>query len=602
MKKQSFIYSQFLQDKKVIVFDLDGTLTKSKKNLDAAMAGLLCQLLDKKVVAVIGGAAFGQFQNQFLSFLKCQSETFKILFLFPTSGASFYRWEDKGWQKVYEEKLTANEKNKIEKAFQRALEEILYKHPSKVYGEIMEDRGSQITFSALGQEAPLKAKKQWSKTSDRRQEIKKALEHFLPEFEVRLGGLTSIDVTRRGIDKAYGIRQIVKYLKVRKDDLLFVGDALYEGGNDFPVKKEGVETVTVTGPAETKKLVKFILKGFSSVRTKKTKAIILTRSLKNPIIAPNKANGWEAWQTFNPGVVLLDDKVHFLYRAIGEDGVSRLGYAVSSDGLTIDERLPHPAYEHKTKEKVFTVFSYLSGGSWGGAEDPRLVRVENEDILYMTYTACDGGLCVGLTAIKVDDFLNKKWRWKPPVLISPPGEVHKNWLIFPEKINGQYAIIHSLKPDIQIEYVDSLDFDGNTYIKSSCHGGPRKGCWDKWVRGAGAPPIKTKYGWLLFYHAMDNDWSKYKVGAMLLDLHDPTKILRRAKEPVLEPEEFYENSGVKPGIVYVSGAVVKDESLLVYYGGADNYVCVAHANLNKFLAALIKDGRPKLKLKTLKTK
>ncbi|MDO8469901.1 MAG: glycosidase [bacterium] len=326
---------------------------------------------------------------------------------------------------------------------------------------------------------------------------------------------------------------------------------------------------------------------------------VLVRPEQNPIISPRSENGWEAWQTFNPGVILLDGKIHFLYRAIGKDGVSRLGYAVSHDGFTIDERLAYPVYEHKTGGRTFGIYSFFSGGSWGGSEDPRLVRVDGEDVLYMAYTACDNGLRVGLTSIKVDDFINKKWKWTPPVLISPPGEVHKNWLIFPEKINGKYAILHSIKPNIQIEYVDGLEFADNDYINSFHGGEPRKGCWDKWLRGAGAPPLKTRDGWLLFYHAMDNDWSKYKVGAMLLDLTDPTKILRRSKEPVLEPKESYENSGYKPGVVYVSGAVVKDGNLMVYYGGADNYVCVAYANLDEFLEALKKEVKPKLKLKTL---
>jgi predicted GH43/DUF377 family glycosyl hydrolase len=334
--------------------------------------------------------------------------------------------------------------------------------------------------------------------------------------------------------------------------------------------------------------------------------IALVRLEQNPIISPRPENGWEAWQTFNPGVILLNDKIHFLYRAIGQDGVSRLGYATSSDGFTIDERLPYSVYEHrdnnKLKKPVFNIYSYFSGGSFSGSEDPRLTRVDNEDVLYVTYTACDNGLRVSLTSIKIDDFLDKKWKWKPPVLISAPNEVHKNWLIFPEKINGKYAILHSIRPNIQIEYVDSLEFDNKTYIKSFHGGEPQKGCWDKWLRGAGAPPLKTKEGWLLFYHAMDNDWSKYKVGAALLDLNDPTKILYRAKEPVLEPEELYENNGYKPGVIYVSGAIIKDENLLVYYGCSDNYVGVAYANLDKFLEALKKETKPKLKLKTMKKK
>lgn len=330
---------------------------------------------------------------------------------------------------------------------------------------------------------------------------------------------------------------------------------------------------------------------------------VLVRMKQNPIILPRQENGWEAWQTFNPGVVLLNNKVHFLYRAIGEDSVSRFGYAFSDNGLAIDERLPYPIYEHRKGEKRrFNIYSYLSGGSWGGSEDPRLVHIEKEGVLYMTYTACDNGLRVGLTSIKVDDFLNKKWKWKPSVLISPPGEIHKNWLIFPEKINGKYAILHSIKPNVQIEYLETLDFNDHNHINSFHGGGLRKGCWDKWIRGAGAPPLKTKDGWLLFYHAMDDDWGKYKVGAMLLDLNDPMKILRRAKEPVLSPEESYENGGYKPGVVYVSGAVIKDGNLLVYYGCSDSFVSVAYANLNKFLEALKTETKPKLKLKTLKEK
>lgn len=347
--------------------------------------------------------------------------------------------------------------------------------------------------------------------------------------------------------------------------------------------------------------LKNAVRAIKPVKKKKPASpLVLTRSEENPIISPKPENAWEAWQTFNPGVILIDNKVHFFYRAIGEDGISRLGYAVSSDGFTIDERLAYPAYEHEVGERTFNIFSYFSGGSFGGAEDPRPVRVDEEDLLYMTYTACDNGLRVALTSIKLEDFLKKEWKWKKSALISPPGEVHKNWLIFPEKINGKYAILHSIKPNIQIEYVGSLEFDNTEYINSFHGGGPQKRCWDKWLRGAGAPPIKTPVGWLLFYHAMDNDWSKYKVGAMLLDLKDPTKVLYRAKEPVLEPSEDYENNGYKGGVVYVSGAIIKDGNVLVYYGAADSYVGVAYASLDEFLSALMQDKKPTLSVRQLK--
>src|SRR3989344_3964885 len=238
---------------------------------------------------------------------------------------------------------------------------------------------------------------------------------------------------------------------------------------------------------------------------------IFTKFSGNPIIKPLSGDSWESWQTFNPGAVLLNDGVHFLYRAIGADGMSRLGYASSKDGFVVDERLRHPAYEHSTHKKPsFNVYSLLSGGSWGGCEDPRLTRVDNEDVLYMTYTAATGGLGVALTSIKINDFLNKKWGWKHPVLISPPWQVHKNWVIFPEKINSKYAILHGINPEILITYVGSLDFDDSfEYIESYYDGKFKKrGSWDGWVRGVGPPPIKTDYGWLVFYHAMANgDWS-----------------------------------------------------------------------------------------------
>ena len=333
---------------------------------------------------------------------------------------------------------------------------------------------------------------------------------------------------------------------------------------------------------------------------KSTHKTLFTKPQENPIISPKTENSWESWQTFNPGVILLDGKIHFLYRAMGEDGVSRLGYAASSDGLHIEERLPEPVYTHEFQERSFNIFSYLSGGGWGGSEDPRLVRVGEEENLYMIYTACgDGELRVALTSIKMRDFLNKKWKWQKPFIISPPGQVHKNWVLFPEKIKGRYAILHSVNPEISIEYLDNLEFEDTKHIYRQHGGKLRKNCWDNWVRGAGPPPVKTKYGWLLFYHALnDKDFGKYKVGAMLLDLRDPAKILHRSKKPVLEPEENYENNGAKPGIVYMSGAVVKDEELLTYYGGADNYVCVAHANLDEFLESLIKEKNPRLKTKT----
>ncbi len=335
---------------------------------------------------------------------------------------------------------------------------------------------------------------------------------------------------------------------------------------------------------------------------KKTDFVPLNRYDKNPIILPNEQNSWEAWRTFNPGVVLLDGKVCFLYRAIGSDWVSRLGYADSEDGFLINTRIPYPVYRHEESEGRFSIYSFASGGGWGGAEDPRIVKVGGDDRLYITYVTLNEGIRVVLTSIREDDFLNKRWRWRKPVLISPPGEMHKNWVIFPEKIKGKYAILHSVNPEIKIEYLDSLDFGKNDFIKSSFGGPKRKGVWDNWVRGAGPPPLKTKYGWLLLYHAVSEGEGRYKVGAMLLDLDDPTKVICRSKAPVLIPEEAYENDGYKTGVVYASGAIVKNNNIIVYYGGSDNYVCAASAPLDEFLESLKKGAKPSLKKRRLRAK
>lgn len=377
-------------------------------------------------------------------------------------------------------------------------------------------------------------------------------------------------------------------------------------------KKSGIwvseSAKTIREKTSTKKIVKKALP-VKTVR-KIVKTVIeegkrenqLIKSEFNPIISPNEENDWESWQTFNPGAVLLDDKTHFFYRAIGSDGISRLGYAVSNDGVKVDERLPYPIYEHnRGRHQHMSAAAFASGWGFGGAEDPRVTLVEGDDRLYMTYTACDNDLRVGLTSIKLADLLKRKWDWKTPILISPPGQTNKNWVLFPEKINGKYAILHSISPEIGISYFDDLDFESGTFIKSNFNGKVTKksgALWECYVRGVGASPIKTPYGWLILYHALENgDSGKYKVGAMLLDLKDPEKIRFRSKNPILEPVESYENEGFKSGIVYVTGVIENEGKIMVYYGGADSYVNVAYADTEDFLQNLMKDKKTKWKTK-----
>ena len=239
--------------KKIICFDLDGTLTESKTDIDSEMVDLLAQLQKIKKVAVIGGASFKQFQKQFLSHLNY----FENLFILPTSGASFYKYENNNWTPIYQLKLTLPEKTKIFEAFEKTFKDINYRHPAKTYGEIIEDRECEVVFSTLGQKAPLAER--LALKYDRRSEIVEVLQRYLPKFKISLSGVNSIDVTRTGIDKGYAIEQMEKYFKVSKEEMMFVGDAIYEGRNDYAVVRTGINTVKVTGPAATKKFIKYLL-------------------------------------------------------------------------------------------------------------------------------------------------------------------------------------------------------------------------------------------------------------------------------------------------------------------------------------------------------
>ncbi len=315
--------------------------------------------------------------------------------------------------------------------------------------------------------------------------------------------------------------------------------------------------------------------------------MIFQKASNNPILRSNPKNSWESVTVFNPAAIYLQNKVHIVYRAIGQSYVSVLGYAQSNDGINIDYRSFDPVFLAKyfsEWEHERVIYPYASGGSWIGSEDPRLTQIDNT--IYMTYTAWDGYNAPGvaLTSISEYDFLNKIWRWRHPVMLSKHGTLHKNWVIFPEKINGKYAILHSLSPQITIDYLDTLDLDSDLELDSYYNSAGREKHWDNWMRGIGPPPIRVDDGWLILYHAMDkNDPNRYKIGGMILNYSDPTKILYRSHCPLLEPDQDYENQGYKSGVVYVCGAVIINDTLHIYYGGADSVVCSAHANLNELL-------------------
>jgi len=242
--------------KKLIVFDLDGTLAPSKSSLDPQTAGLLRDLLDIIKVAVISGGAWAQFEMQLLTDLP-KNSLLANLSLLPTCGTKFFQYNGT-WEELYSEDLTAAEKRKIRDSLDRAAGEAGYR-AKKVWGDVIEDRGSQVTYSALGQQAPLAEKEEWDPDFAKRKKITAILETLIPEFSIRIGGATSIDVTKPGIDKAYGIGKLRDTLHLSFKEMIYIGDALFPGGNDYPAEEAGVVSIPVKGPDDTNLIISTIL-------------------------------------------------------------------------------------------------------------------------------------------------------------------------------------------------------------------------------------------------------------------------------------------------------------------------------------------------------
>lgn len=319
------------------------------------------------------------------------------------------------------------------------------------------------------------------------------------------------------------------------------------------------------------------------VREAKDGGVRLRRYEGNPIIQPNPKHAWESKLTFNPGVIYEGGKVHIVYRAMNKEDTSVLGYASSRDGIHIDERLGEPIYAPREDfEKKLVPAS-------SGCEDPRLTKIGGQ-LLYMCYTAFDGRnpWRVALTSIKLTDFLEHRWFWEKPILISPPGVEDKDACLLPEKVRNQYLIFHRIEPCIWVDLVDDLSFGKDKWVRGKILMQPRTNQWDSLKIGIGAPPIKTVDGWLLIYHGVSRQDNQYRLGAALLDLEEPSQLKARLTYPLLEPEVDYENEGLRPGTVFTCGAVVMKNQLLVYYGAADQVVCVALADLNELLKELKK--------------
>lgn len=311
------------------------------------------------------------------------------------------------------------------------------------------------------------------------------------------------------------------------------------------------------------------------------KSIKFARSRNNPIIAPIEKHPWESKATFNPAAIYLQGKVHLLYRAMSEDNTSVLGYATSKDGIHIDYRCPEPVY---IPQEGFEQKLCYGGNS--GCEDPRLTMIGNK--IYMCYTAFDGKNSprVALTSIEKNSFLEQTWDWAKPVLISPPNLDDKDACVFPEKFKGNYIIAHRIGEDIDLGFIPDLNFSNKKWIGEYRWVAPRKESWDSKKLGIASPPIKIKEGWILFYHGVDIEDNIYRVGALLLDRRDPTKIIARSEEPLFQPEASYEKIGQIPNVVFPCGAVLLGKKIFLYYGGGDKVIGVATIELKELLKSL----------------
>ena len=302
-----------------------------------------------------------------------------------------------------------------------------------------------------------------------------------------------------------------------------------------------------------------------------------------PIITPSEEHAWEAKATFNPAAIALAGKIHLVYRALSPDKTSTLGYAATKNGVDIIERLPGPIYlprEEFESKKISNANS--------GCEDPRLTKIGQN--IYMCYTAYDSASPprVAVSFIAVKNFLAKKWDWSKPALVTPPSLDDKDACLFPKKFKDGYFIAHRVGNEICGDYLESLDFKGELVEKCIRVIGPRANTWDSEKVGIAAPPVKTKYGWLLLYHGVSKNHHTYRIGAALLDSKDPGLVLARSTDAILEPEEEYEKKGVVDNVVFPCGMVVKGGQLLIYYGGGDRVINVAAMDLDLILKALVR--------------
>ncbi len=364
------------------------------------------------------------------------------------------------------------------------------------------------------------------------------------------------------------------------ENIVFPEGALVEN-NQLKVYYGGADSVCAVASIKLPNLL-------SKMETNTAATLKCHKFPNNPLLERIPQNSWESQAVFNPAAVEINGKVYIVYRTQSENNVSHLGLAISIDGLYIDERLPEPIYPLRETFEL-----PAEPGLPHGAEDPRLTLIDN--IIYMCYTAHNGRLAqLAFTHITVPDFLNRNWQnWAPPKIISPPNIMDKDGVLFPEKINGNYCFFHRIEPNIVIDMVTDLKFEEGHFLGSEGIITPRAGYWDAVKIGINTPPIKTAEGWLVFYHGISKIDRHYRVGALLLELNDPSKVIGRTLYPILEPEAWFEKEGVVNNVVFPCGFVQKGDLVYLYYGGADKVVCGASISLSELLDYIIKSNTKK---------
>lgn len=311
------------------------------------------------------------------------------------------------------------------------------------------------------------------------------------------------------------------------------------------------------------------------------------RVSKKPLLAPRKGAefAWEAKAVFNPAAILIGNTTHILYRAMSNDNTSVIGHAEMKNGRDISFRSDKPIYvprENFEDKKV-------PGGN-SGCEDPRLVTFAGK--IYMYYTAYNGvnAPAIAMTSITVADFAQRNWKWTKPVIVTADGVDDKDGFIHPERVFGKCLLYHRVHHMICGDFGSNPAFPEKNTFKNIPIMAPRPGMWDSKKVGMSVPPIKIEYkktkGWLVLYHGISDD-NTYRVGAALLDYKDPMKVVARTTDYVFEPQEKYEKSGQVGNVVFPCGAVVKKDTLYMYYGGADSVINAAKISLKKLLGMLI---------------